>query len=447
MVDVLDRAATLNFTCVVSIRGRLSEVALRVALRKLERRHPLLRARIERRRSGAVFVMDEGAPVLLRVLDREPNDWQSLAESTLVHRVWPDAGPRAELTWLRHSATYSTLMLTMHHVVSDAHSGFVALRDLLGFVTEPWRVPEPVPSLGQHTFYPEHHGDMGWLGRAAKMAASAALAPKPRRLRREARRDVHRRPKVATVTFGLDQTAGLLSRTREYDVSLHGLICAALAKGYVEAGHWRTEAAAPLRLCHPVDLRRYVRSQLPDESVESVPVIDDAVGYFLSSLDTDHVVTEHSSLVTLAREITSAIRSKKSAGEPWLTTPLASPMITRPVAGRTDLSRFAELVERHVFLSSCSVSSLGTLERLGLQHEMGALRVEHAFFVSGASLLSAMTTSTSVYAGRLTLVMQWMEPLITAEAARHVLGHAERELNGFALGGGAKAARDRVKMR
>lgn len=437
MVDVFDRAATLNSTCVATIRGRLSEAALLMALRKLERRHPLLRARIAREGAGASFVMGSAAPIVLRVLDREPADWQALAESSLVHRVWLDAGPRAELTWLRHSPQHSTLLFTLHNLVSDALSGFLALRDLLGFLADPSHVPEPVVSPGQRVLYPEQHGDLRWKLRALKLMTSRVRATKPRRLHKDTRGDVRRSPKLAQVTFTSTQTQSLRSRAREHGSSLHGLICAALAQGYVEAGHW---SSAPLRLCHPIDLRRQARSERAHG-----PSFDAAVGHFASYLDTDHAVSTAVPLAELAREITRAIANKKATGEPWLTGPLVGPTLTRPVAGQRDLARFGDFLERNVLINSFAVSSLGALEDIGLQPQLGAYRVEQAFFVSGGSVVTALSTTTSSYAGRLTLSMQWVEPLIAGDVARHVLGHAERELNEFSAR--PRASLSQVKLR
>jgi hypothetical protein len=430
MIDVFDRAATLNFTCVISVRGRLTQAALQVALRKLERRHPLLRARIERRKQGAVFVHHAAAAIPLRVLEREPADWQALVESSLVHRIWSDAGPRAELTWLRHGPSHSTLLLTCQHVVSDACSGFVALRDLLGFVADPTRVAQPMASPGQSVLYPEQHGDSRWSLRGLKLVASSLTSGKPKRLRQELRRDAHRSPKVTTLTFSAEHTKRIVQRAREYDASLHGVICAALAKGYIEAGHWPT---ASLRLCHPVDLRRYARSQRASQKDNP---LQDAVGCYVSSLATEHVVTEHAPLGALAHEITRAVRRKKASGEPWLTLPLTRPWLARPVTDRRDLTLFADFIERNVLLDSFCVSSLGEIEKTGLlPTTIGSYRIEQAFFVSGSSLVTAMTTATSMFAGKLTLAMQWVEPLITVDVAKHVLGHAERELREFSMTG------------
>src|SRR5262245_3241675 len=93
MADVFDRAATLNFCCVIRVRGPLSEAALIGALRSLERRHPLLRARIARSsRAQPSFVFGEGRPIPLQVERGDVSAWKPLAERALAHRVWPDTG-------------------------------------------------------------------------------------------------------------------------------------------------------------------------------------------------------------------------------------------------------------------------------------------------------------------------------------------------------------------
>src|SRR5262245_40805027 len=154
--DVFDRASTLNFTAVARVRGHLTPERLTGAVRALEAKHPLLRARIDR--EGELrYVPGEAAPIPLQVEHASASDWSRFAAQTLEHKIWPDEGPRAELTWLDHGEGRSTLLLCLHHLVSDGSSGIIAMRDLLGFVADPAAVPEVVPSPGQRAFYPVGH--------------------------------------------------------------------------------------------------------------------------------------------------------------------------------------------------------------------------------------------------------------------------------------------------
>jgi NRPS condensation-like uncharacterized protein len=426
MVDVFDRTATLNFTCVLRVRGPLSEVALNAALRRLEQRHPLLRARIERHAGAPVFVMNEAAPIPLHVLDGDRADWQRVAEQSLEQRVWADEGPRAELTWLRHGAEHSTLLLALHHVVSDGHSGFVALRDLLGLLAEPELLHSVSPQAGA-PLAPGAVSCAAWAARAAQWLAGFARAHKPQQLRKESAPRAPHSPRLGMITFDAEQTERMRERTRAARASLHGLVCAAFAKGYVQAGDWER---APLRVCHPVDLRRYLDCTKHSKTTRYA----DAVGCFVSSVETEHVVSADTSLPQLAQQITQSIRDKKQADGPLLTASLAGvgSWLTRDASGKPELARLGDVVERYVMLDSFGVTSLGSVERIGLEPQVGLLSVEDAFFVSGASVVTAITAATSIYAGKLTIGLQWVEPLVSTATAEHILACIEHELATFA---------------
>jgi hypothetical protein len=270
MVDALDRTSTSNFTMMARVDGVLTEPALTRALRALELRHPLLRARIERAGGKLDFVLGEGAPTPLSVADGPESDWQPLAEATLEHRVWSDDGPRMELTWLRHDAQRSTLLLCFHHVVSDGMSAAIVVRDLLSILVDQQINDAPLASPGQLAFYPSRYRGWRVLWRAVRFALKLVFMRRPRRLRavREAPL-TNRRVQLNGLRMSGDLMGQLRSRAKLDDISVHGLLCAALAQATgAELG-----TSARQRILHPVDLRRYVEQTGSDR-----PGIGDAVG-------------------------------------------------------------------------------------------------------------------------------------------------------------------------
>lgn len=85
MADRLDQAYTLNFTHIVSVRGALNAERMERALRCLERRHPLLRARIHRASDALSFTLGEAAPIRLVRMDAPEQRLLELATATLAH--------------------------------------------------------------------------------------------------------------------------------------------------------------------------------------------------------------------------------------------------------------------------------------------------------------------------------------------------------------------------
>jgi NRPS condensation-like uncharacterized protein len=440
MVDVFERASTLTFTTAVTLRGGvdargcageqdIDASALEQALRKLERLHPLLRARIERADAGMAFVFDQAAPIPLRILEGPPAAIWELARSSLEHRVWPDQGPRAELTWLRHAPDRCSLLLSLHHLVSDGSSGIFALRDLLRLLAQPQAQPEPLHVPSQSAFYPRGHGNLRWKLRAGALVAHALFGEKPHRLRVEpADPDAPRSVGLTHLRLAAPQMQALMRRARADRATVHGVLSAAIARAISDEAQ-AEGSGDPIKqsILHAVDLRRYLKAYYPGSNVTP-----DAVGYYVSSLQTAHRVQSSGPLGPLAREITEAVRAKKAQGEPLLAGPIAGEWITRRAPKTGDLRGFRRFVEQQVMLDTFSITNLGPLENLGIQPSVGRLQVEDCFFVAAGSVFTTLLVSATTFGGALTMPIGWVEPLVARELAERVVRRAELELSTYA---------------
>ena len=417
MVDVFDRASTMNFTTIVAVRGPLDDDALDAALRAVERRHPLLRARIARK-GGLRFVMGEGEKIALRVLDATKEEVNGYAEATLAHRVWPDAGPRAELVHLRHALGHSTLLFTMHHVVGDGSSGVIVVRDILRALAG--TLPDGVvPSPGQNAFFPEGRGGMKDLF-ASLRAMSRASDTKPFRLEPAQKADVSARcVHLHTITLDIVETDALLARARAASSTAHGVLVAATARAIAHEG----ANGHPLRVMHPVDFRRML------DGTSRTP-IGDAVGYYVSSVETDLVVAKSGPLDALASEVSALVREKKREGEPYLMAPSAGKLA---IAGEAllGISRFRTTAER-TLPNTFAITNLAHLEALGLEETIGALTITHAYFVAASSVLCAIGASASTFGGSLRLVLATVAPLVPHETGARIAARIDAELRAFA---------------
>jgi NRPS condensation-like uncharacterized protein len=424
MTDVFDRASTLNFTTIASVRGRLSKESLRAALRKLEQRHPLLRARIARDGDAWSFVPGEAAPIELTCVEGAPELVAGLGEASLQHRVWDDRGPRAELTWVRHSADHSSLLLSLHHVVSDGSSGILAMRDLLGFVDQTDDVPvQELPSPGQDHFFPALHAEL-------KASALRALAERPRtppsvpfRLRSAAASAFEeRRAAVTRFRLSLPESQRLFTAAKRNNATVHGVVCAAVSLAIAQ----ESPTPALQQVSHPVNLRRYL-----SESFPGGPAIGDAVGYYVSSVTTDHTLDAQRDLAELAREINVAVNEKKAAHEPLINAPVRGPLLTERAQSMT-AEAFRELAEQKVFVGTYALSNLGALERMGVGERIGELELEEVYFVLASSVMGAFGIACVSHRGRLSLQFTYVEPLIARRQAERVAERARQQLVRFA---------------
>jgi hypothetical protein len=103
--------------------------------------HPILATEISPGRWPRLRLREQ-AEVPLRIIAEPPNAWLSEAEREIA-RGWPRDRPRLRAVLIQHAPADQTLLLTLHHPISDGHSSLVVLRDILGFIAEPQLAPRP----------------------------------------------------------------------------------------------------------------------------------------------------------------------------------------------------------------------------------------------------------------------------------------------------------------
>jgi NRPS condensation-like uncharacterized protein len=426
MAERFDKAYTLNFTSIARVTGALSEAALLRALRCLERRHPLLRARIAREGGELRYVYDEAGEIPLRIEQATPDALLARAALTLRPCAWSDAGPHAELIWLRHDAERSSLLLRQHHVVSDGSSGIVLMRDLLRFVAEgdPARVT-PIPSPGQDAFFPESFAAL----RAAtleKLKQKPVPGPEVLRLSRFEPGEVAeaRSAKIRRLQLDVDESEALALRARRAGATVHGALMAAIARAIAQ----ETGRTALQRIVHPVDLRRYLRELEPGGTP-----IGEAVGYYVSAVTTEHSVDADASLDSLAHAITTGVRAAKAASEPLIAAPIRGPALVERTRAM-DIAAFRELAEQKLFTNTFGISNLGPLERLGVEPQVGALEIEDVFFVAASSVMNQFGGTAVGFRGRVGLQLNCVEPLVPEGVLDAVTQRVGELLRGYARG-------------
>ena len=422
MTDVFDRASTLNFTTVATVRGVFSEAQLRGALGCLMRRHPLLTARIERGSDSWSLNPGEAAAIPLSVADGDLDSVGSRVSESLNHRCWEDSGPRGELTWIRHAADHSSLLLCLHHTVSDGSSGILAMRDLLAFLEQPSDAAiEELAAPGQDHYFPPLFAELRDRFLASVAGAPPPAQARPFRLRTNGTAPIEQRRTYTTaIRLDREDSDRVTNYARRIGATVHGVLCASVSAAIAR----ESDLAAPQlhRFAHPVTLRRYLAERFPAQ-----PVIGDAVGYYVSSVHTDHEVHPRREFDQLAREFSEAVRAKLDAHEPLLTAPIRGPMLAQR-AEKLGMDAFRTWVEADVFTGTFALSNLGALERLGARTQVGSLTVEDLYFAIAPSILGPFSGAAVSFDGRITLQLTHVEPLLQQEVVQRIADRVRHQL-------------------
>ncbi|HKV36650.1 MAG TPA: amino acid adenylation domain-containing protein, partial [Pyrinomonadaceae bacterium] len=120
-----------NMPFALRVKGSLDVVALERALTEIVKRHEVLRTRFAVEEGEPVQIVDEPVPFVLPVV--EVGDGQGLRQLIQDEASLPfdlSAGPLVRAKLLRISSEEQVLLFTMHHVVSDAWSMDVLIKEV-----------------------------------------------------------------------------------------------------------------------------------------------------------------------------------------------------------------------------------------------------------------------------------------------------------------------------
>ncbi|GAB7045398.1 condensation domain-containing protein [Catenuloplanes indicus] len=120
-------SAAYNIVVALSARGPLDEAALRRATAALAARHDVLRSRFGERDGVPYRVVGPPGPAPLTVRDDAPGAAERAARAPF--RLTAEPGLR--VTLLRRAPGDAVLIVVTHHIVSDATSHWLVVRDLL----------------------------------------------------------------------------------------------------------------------------------------------------------------------------------------------------------------------------------------------------------------------------------------------------------------------------
>ena len=132
---IQDRYGPFHIVVVAQVEGAPSPDVLRAALELVQKRHPLLAARIRQTKGRYHFDAISDPPLPMSVLQRQGDEaWHAIAESELSRRIDNDQGPLFRCTYLFGAeGARAEVILALAHQIIDAPGCMLLLDDLLRF--------------------------------------------------------------------------------------------------------------------------------------------------------------------------------------------------------------------------------------------------------------------------------------------------------------------------
>lgn len=256
---------SIRAALVMRLEGIVESRLLAEALRRLQRRHPKLRARVVQDDDGRErYHFDEGAaPIPLEISDYQDGDlrWRE-AMRRLVSVPSPPLGPVAAVSVLRcQPEGYCLLLLAVHHGVADGGSLLLLVGDLLSaYATLEERFDSPPPDILPAVSPTRVNASTGWRNRLRLARRFLALQRQERRSPLTVLppgRDVPELSQWVHWVFTPQETLGITSRCRQERVSFSAFIVAAVWCGLMDC----LDVPEGLFKWHcPIDVRRFLEN-------------------------------------------------------------------------------------------------------------------------------------------------------------------------------------------
>jgi NRPS condensation-like uncharacterized protein len=134
----VDGHTPVNCIITARIRGHIAADDLQLALKKVQGKHPLLRANVVEEDSEVYFSFSENPPKIpVRVVERDSDeDWRNVTVTEWKTPFNMNEGPLIRMVWIK-SEGVSELMLIGHHCICDGTSLITIFRELLQVVDQP----------------------------------------------------------------------------------------------------------------------------------------------------------------------------------------------------------------------------------------------------------------------------------------------------------------------
>jgi NRPS condensation-like uncharacterized protein len=316
-----DHVSCMNFVVFAQRSATLDMARLQAELNRLQQENGLLQVRIEwTQQQGLRFESTEPLTTIqLQCHTTDAENWQSWIEGELSAPFATGAAPLLRCLYLEidnaeATSPRSVLALTFHHSIADGRAGTALLRILLKRLANTPRTEADSPSLSAlpvlpamaDVFPPAYRWNEN--PEAAKALRGTLIGDyrrhgAPAAIPWLASQAAGRTPRFIRLQLPAHVTQRLLTRARENNTTLHGLLCAAQL-----IAQWQQQTdAAPTAyfLSCPVDMRVFLEPAQPVRPT----------GLYVSLISNTFQISAETDVWGLARSIMTQTRLQLARGE------------------------------------------------------------------------------------------------------------------------------------
>ncbi|MFP3590431.1 condensation domain-containing protein [Chryseobacterium sp. SIMBA_038] len=266
----VDSETPLNVVYTARINGEILEENFKIALDKIQQKHPLLRVSIDHKSAKYPFFVEEKeiSPIPLRIVERKTDqDWLSESENEW-YRIFEDKKkPMAQLVWVKGEKT-SELLWVMPHCLCDGTTGVTLIRELLALLDDPNADLNSYEGFDSVNDFLPTDFNLKKKKRKARfylmMAKLFFLIQLKSKNRNQGKNyALHRKLDVIV-------SKQIVERCKANEISVHSLLCSAFMQAFQEVQGKNAKG----KVISPVDVRHFIPEIKQDHIFAFAPTVE-----------------------------------------------------------------------------------------------------------------------------------------------------------------------------
>lgn len=266
----VDSETPLNVVYTAKINGEIPEENFKIALDKIQQKHPLLRVSIDHKSATYPFFVEEKeiSPIPLRIVERKTDqDWLLESENEW-YRIFEDKkNPMAQLVWVK-SPTASEILWVMPHCLCDGTTGITLIRELLALLDDPNIEFNSYEGFGSVNDFLPADFNLKKKKRKARFYVMMAklfflMQSKSKNRNQGKNYALHRKLDAAV-------SKKIVEKCKANGISVHALLCSAFMQAFKEFQGKNAKG----KVISPVDVRHFIPEIKQDHIFAFAPTVE-----------------------------------------------------------------------------------------------------------------------------------------------------------------------------
>ncbi len=266
----VDSKTPVNCVFTVKINGEIPEDNFKVALNKIQQKHPLLRASIDHKSAKQPFFIEEKeiAPIPLRIVERKTDEDWLLESENEWYRIFEDnKKPMAQIVWVKGEHV-SEILWVIPHCLCDGTTGITLIRELVTLLDDPSLSLNPYDGFDSVNDFLPSDFNLKQKKRKARfylmMAKLFFLIQSKSKDRNLGKNYALHRKLDATVS------KKIVEKCKDSGISVHAFLCSAFMQAFKETQGKNAKG----KVISPVDVRHFIPEIAQDHIFAFAPTVE-----------------------------------------------------------------------------------------------------------------------------------------------------------------------------